>query len=300
MQTLTQPFENLEFLARQVVEGFIVGLHKSPFHGFSVEFAEYRLYNRGDNLKHIDWKVFGRTDKLFTKKYEEETNLRCQLVIDVSTSMQYPQEKEQVSKLNFSLLSAASILSILKKQLDAGGITFFNHEIETHTPCKSNPVHYRHLYTLLENKINYQAPQKNTNTAAVLHQLAEQLHKRSLVVIFSDMLDSMGDLNSLLDALQHLRHNKHEVVLFLVQDKQHEVDFDFPNRPFEFVDMESGERIKLNTNEIQTSYREQMQAYREKLTLHCGQFGIDWVDADIRSGYDQILKTYLLKRNKMM
>lgn len=300
MQTLTQPFENLEFLARQVVEGFIVGLHKSPFHGFSVEFAEYRLYNRGDNLKHIDWKVFGRTDKLFTKKYEEETNLRCQLVIDVSSSMHYPQEKDQVNKLHFSLLSAASILSILKKQLDAGGITFFNHEIETHTPCKSNPVHYRHLYTLLENKINYQAPQKNTNTATVLHQLAEQLHKRSLVVIFSDMLDSMGDLNALLDALQHLRHNKHEVVLFLVQDKHHEVDFEFPNRPFEFVDMESGERIKLNTNEIQASYREQMNAYREKLTLHCGQFGIDWVDADIRQGYDQILKAYLLKRNKMM
>jgi uncharacterized protein (DUF58 family) len=300
MQTLTQPFENLEFLARQVVEGFIVGLHKSPFHGFSVEFAEYRLYNRGDNLKHIDWKVFGRTDKLFTKKYEEETNLRCQLVLDVSSSMLYPQEDQQTNKLQFSLLSAAAILSILKKQLDAGGITFFDNNVLEHTPCKSNPVHYRHLYTLLENKLKYKAPQQQTSTAKVLHQLAEQLHKRSLVVIFSDMLDTLGDLNAMLDALQHLRHNKHEVVMFLVQDKQHEVEFQFPNRPYEFTDLESGEKIKLNSTDIQTSYREQMQAYREKLTLHCGQFGIDWVDADIREGYDQILKAYLLKRNKMM
>lgn len=300
MQTLTQPFENLEFLARQVVEGFIVGLHKSPFHGFSVEFAEYRLYNRGDNLKHIDWKVFGRTDKLFTKKYEEETNLRCQLVIDVSSSMQYPQNDKQHNKLQFALLSAAAILSILKKQLDAGGITFFDNDVVDHTPCKSNPVHYRHLYTLLENKIKYQAQQRTTGTAKVLHQLAEQLHKRSLVVIFSDMLDSMGNLDALLDALQHLRHNKHEVVLFLVQDKQSEVDFQFPNRPYEFTDLETGEKLKLNSTDIQSTYREQMRAYREKLTLHCGQFGIDWVDADIQSGYDQILKAYLLKRNKMM
>ena len=300
MQNLTQPFENLEFLAKQVVEGFIVGLHKSPFHGFSVEFAEYRLYNRGDNLKHIDWKVFGRTDKLFTKKYDEETNLRCQLVIDVSSSMLYPQTENTTNKLQFSLLSAASILSILKKQLDAGGLTFFDQDIVEHTPCKSNPVHYRYLYTLLENKLQFKAQQKQTSTAAVMHQLAEQLHKRSLVVIFSDMLDSLSDIDALLDALQHLRHNKHEVVLFLVQDKQHEVEFQFPNRPFEFVDMESGERIKLNTNDIQAEYTAQMRAYREKLTLHCGRFGIDWVDADIRAGYDQILKAYLLKRNKMM
>ncbi len=296
---LDKQIENIEFLAQQVVEGFIIGLHKSPFHGFSVEFAEHRLYNIGDNLKHIDWKVYGRSDKLFIKKFEEETNLRCQLVIDCSSSMLFPQDSKQANKLQFSCLAAASLITILKKQLDAAGISFFDSSLTLHTPCKSNTVHTKMMMTELEKKLNYQGERQSTNAANVLHQIADTLHKRSLVIIFSDMLDKVSDTDELFDALQHLKYNKHEVILFHVQDGKYEVDFDFENRPYEFVDMESGEKLLMNSTQLKKEYVQQMAAYRSALALKCGQFGIDIVDANTNEGFDKILLSYLIKRNKM-
>ncbi len=291
--------ENLEFLAKQVVEGFIIGLHKSPFHGFSVEFAEHRLYNRGDNLKHIDWKVFGRTDKLFIKKFEEETNLRCQLVIDTSSSMLFPKESDQPNKLQFSCLAAASIITLLKKQLDAVGLSMFDNSLHVHTPCKSNTVHHKMLMNTLEKNLKRDTELQGTQAANVLHQIADNVHKRSLVIIFSDMMDRVSDHSAMFDALQHLKYNKHEVVMFHVQDKQYEVNFEFENRPYEFIDMESGERIKMNSNQLKDTYVEKMKSYREAISLKCSQYGIDWIDANINEGYETILKTYLIKRNKM-
>ncbi|MBL7765017.1 MAG: DUF58 domain-containing protein [Chitinophagaceae bacterium] len=297
---LDAQIENLELLARQVVEGFIIGLHKSPFHGFSVEFAEHRLYNPGDNLKHIDWKVFGRTDKLFIKKFEEETNLRCQILIDTSSSMLFPQDDKRPNKLRFSCLAAASLMTILKKQLDAVGLSLFDASVYLHTACKSNTVHQKMLMTELERLAHKDIQQKSTNAANVLHQIAENIHKRSLVVIFSDMLDRVSESDELFDALQHLKYNKHEVVLFHVQDKKYEVDFDFENRPYEFIDLESGDRIRMNSTQLKTTYVEKMQEYRASLALKCGQFGIDIVDADINEGFDKVLLSYLLKRQKML
>ncbi len=295
-----QQMENIEFLAKQVVEGFIIGLHKSPFHGFSVEFAEHRLYNIGDNLKHIDWKVYGRSDKLFIKKYEEETNLRCQLVIDTSSSMFFPKESAKPNKLQFSALASASILTILKKQLDAAGISLFDESITLHTHRKSNTVHYKMLTTQLENLLKAENHQKSTQAANVLHQIAENIHKRSLVIIFSDMLDRVSDQAELFDALKHLKYNKHEVILFHVQDGKYEVDFDFENRPYEFIDMESGEKLRMNSTQLKQTYVEKMAQYREQLSLKCGQYGIDIIDANINEGYDKVLMSYLIKRNKML
>ncbi|MBK7763828.1 MAG: DUF58 domain-containing protein [Bacteroidetes bacterium] len=296
---LDQQIENIELLAKQVVEGFIIGLHKSPFHGFSVEFAEHRLYNIGDNLKHIDWKVYGRVDKLFIKKYEEETNLRCQLVIDTSSSMLFPIDSGKPNKLQFSCLAAASLAVILKKQLDAVGLSFFDTSLTLHTACKSNTVHQKMLMTELEKKLKHETQSQSTNAANVLHQIADTLHKRSLVVIFSDMLDRISDQDELFDALQHLKYNKHEVILFHVQDGQFEVDFDFENRPYEFVDLETGERLKMNSTQLKEEYIKKMQEYRNSLSLKCGQFGIDIVNANTNEGFDKVLNAYLIKRNKM-
>lgn len=292
-------FDNLELLARQVVEGFIVGLHKSPFHGFSVEFAEHRLYNPGDSVKNLDWKVYARSGRLYTKRYEEETNLRCQIVIDASSSMYYPEGQEN-NKLQFSIQAAAALVYLLKRQRDAFGLSIFSDHVEQHTPTRSTQVHYKLLFSYLEQLL--QEPKRNRKTAAAkcLHEIAENVHKRSLVVIFSDMMDNSGDQEELFNALQHLKYNKHEVILFDVHDKYTELDFDFENRPYEFVDVETGDRIKLQSNQVKEFYVEQIARYRKNLQLRCQQYGIDLVESDISKDFTQILIPYLTKRQRMM
>lgn len=300
-----RPFTQLELIAKQVVEGFITGLHKSPFHGFSVEFAEHRLYNKGESTKHIDWKLYGRTDKLFIKRYEEETNLRCQLIIDDSSSMYFPlpdgKEVKQ-NKITFSVYSAAAMIELLKRQRDAVGLSVFSETVEVHTPAKSSSLHHKMLYHELEKRIQPHDVHIHKKTAAIdaLHEIAEGIHKRSLVMIFSDMMDSKANSDELFSALQHLKHKKHEVILFHVVDKKKEMEFDFDNRPYRFVDMETGEEIKLHPNEIKESYLTQMAEYKKELMLKCGQYKIDFVEADINLGFDQVLMPYLLKRTRMM
>ncbi|MDX1666280.1 MAG: DUF58 domain-containing protein [Saprospiraceae bacterium] len=294
---------NLELLARQVVEGFIIGLHKSPFHGFSVEFAEHRLYNQGESTKDIDWKVFARTDKLFVKRFEEETNLRCQIVIDGSSSMYFPQvdkkKKVYVNKLGFSALAAASLMNLLMKQRDAFGLSLFDKEVHTHTRCKSSTAHYRLMLTYLQRLIDNPERNKTTSASQALHQIADSIHKRSMVMIFSDMFEQEEDSEQLFSALQHLKHNKHEVILFHVVDKSKEIDFEFENRPYLFVDMETGEKIRLQSNQVKEYYVEQMEKYTEQLRIKCLQYKIDFIEADINRGFRQILQSYLVKRNKM-
>jgi uncharacterized protein (DUF58 family) len=300
-----QQFTHLELIAKQVVEGFITGLHKSPFHGFSVEFAEHRIYNKGESTKHIDWKLFGRTDKLFVKRYEEETNLRCQLIIDDSSSMYFPMPDEKTGKQNkitFSAYCAAALIELLKRQRDAVGLSIFSDAVELHTPAKSSSLHHKLLYHELEKLIQPHDVNIHKKTSAIqaLHEIAEAIHKRSLVVIFSDMMDSKANSEELFSALQHLKHNKHEVVLFHVVDKQKEMDFDFDNRPYRFIDMETGEEVKLHPNEIKDTYQTSMSDYKKELMLKCGQYKIDFVEADINEGFDQVLMPYLVKRTRMM
>lgn len=295
--------ENLELLARQVVEGFIIGLHKSPFHGFSVEFAEHRLYNPGESTKNIDWKVFARTDRTYTKKYEEETNMRCQIVIDASSSMYFPEEKGRMTKERFSCLAAAALIELLKRQRDAFGLSVFSENVKQHTQCRSSVTHKNLLYSYLDQLIKVKPAISKTATAKCLHEIADNIHKRSLVIIFSDMLSNMSlkeeENNELFSALQHLRHAKHEVILFHVVDKKKEIDFEFENRPYIFVDMESGEELKLNASQVKEHYVSKMKAFEKELKLRCGQFRIDFVEADVNQDFRQVLMPYLLKRSKM-
>lgn len=296
-------FGNLELLAKQVVEGFIIGLHKSPFHGFSVEFAEHRLYNQGESTRNIDWKVYARTDKLFTKRFEEETNLRCQIVLDASSSMYFPEVSDKspqyLNKIRFSALAAASLMNLLQKQRDAYGLSIFDEDIHVHTRCKTNTAHYRLMLTHLDQMVHQSAEQKPTAAAKALHQIAESIHKRSLVVIFSDMFESSEDIDHLFSALQHLKHNKHEVILFHVVDKSKELDFNYENRPYLFVDLETGDKVRLQPNQVKSFYVEQIGKFIEQLKYKCLQYRIDFVEADINKGFHQILQAYLVKRNRM-
>lgn len=290
-------YGNIEFLAKQLVEGFITGLHKSPFHGFSVEFAEHRLYNTGESTRHIDWKVYAKTNKLFVKRYEEETNLRCHLLIDSSSSMYYPEHNH--GKITFSVLAAAALATLLQRQKDAVSLCVFSDTIEKQTPVKSTPSHV-HKIMLDLNELLLQAPQqKKTAVAEVLHEIARKIQKRSLVVIFSDMFENSEHEEALFPALQHLRHNLHEVLLFHITDRKTELAFEFEDRPYEFIDVESGDRIKVQPNQVRSYYRERMEKYYTDLKLKCGQYKIDFVEADISQGLESILMTYLVKRAKM-
>jgi uncharacterized protein (DUF58 family) len=290
---------NLELLAKQVVEGFIIGLHKSPFHGFSVEFAEHRLYNQGESTKNIDWKVFARTDKMFTKRFEEETNLRCQLVVDVSSSMYFPEGGKNGNKLQYASLAAAALMNLLMRQRDAFGLTLFDSEVNTHTKCKSSTTHYRLLLSYLDQLLAKPERNRTTATANALHQVADSIHKRSLVIIFTDMFGQGEQLDELFSAMLHLKHNKHEVVLFHVVDKAKELDFEFENRPYIFIDMETGERVRLQSNQVKDHYQKQVGQFMAQLRMKCLQYHIDFVEADIKGGYKTVLQSYLLKRAKM-
>jgi uncharacterized protein (DUF58 family) len=289
---------NLELLAKQLVEGFITGLHKSPYHGFSVEFAEHRLYNTGESTKDIDWKVFARTDKLFSKRYEEETNLRCTILIDNSSSMYYP--KENFGKMTFSLMAAAAIAFLLQKQRDAVGITTFSDTIEHQTLVKSTHSHLHKLLVLLNTVLqSTEIEKKKTAIPEVLHQIANKIHKRSLVIIFSDMFDNREQVKELINGLQHLKYNNHEVLLFHVTDKKTEFDFDFEERPYNFIDLETREELKFHPSQIKDIYVKRINEYFQDLSIKCGQLKIDFIPADINEDFDKILSAYLIKRSKM-
>jgi uncharacterized protein (DUF58 family) len=298
-----QEFDNLELIAREVVEGFITGLHRSPFHGFSVEFAEHRLYNQGESTRPVDWKLYARTDKLFVKQYEEETNLRCQLVIDTSSSMLFPYGKGNdrlMSKLAFSVYTAAALIHLLRRQRDASGLTLFSGEVEFHSQPRLAPVHAELMMSRLSELLQpgYVPLNKTTRTPEVLHQVAENIHKRSLVVLFSDMLtrEEEGDVFS---ALQHLRYNKHEVLLFHVTDHQQEREFRYANRPHRFIDLETGESVRVNPGEIRETYVNRVNSYFGELKNKCGQYQIELVEADIHAGFREVLLAYLVKRKKL-
>ncbi|MFN4084092.1 MAG: DUF58 domain-containing protein [Bacteroidia bacterium] len=288
---------NIELLANQVVEGFITGLHKSPYHGFSVEFAEHRQYNTGESTRYIDWKLYAKTDKLFVKRFDEETNLRCQLILDVSKSMYVPAEG--LSKIKFSAVAIASIAVLLKKQRDAAGITLIDDEIVFNSMPKLSTLNQKHIFeqltkALTDNKLDY----KKGNLSKNLHLLADKIHKRSMVIIFSDCFED--NIDELINALYHLKYNKHDVVLFHVMDKQLEDDFDLPNRPLLLVDSETGNKIKIHTNAVKEQYLFNMRAFKKSLKLKCAQYKIDYIEAVVGNNFDSILYKFYVKRGKLM
>ena len=295
--------KNLELLAHQVVEGFITGLHKSPFHGFSVEFAEHRLYNKGESTRHIDWKLYAKTDKLFVKRFEEETNLRCHIIIDNSGSMHYPIIKnptiKNLNKIGFSVMAAAVLLEILKRQRDAYGLSIYSDKNEYYAPAKGSERHRRMLLENLQKTLTNRS-QTKTKTYTALHEIADKIHRRSLIFVFTDMFQADKDEDKLFEALRHLKYNKHEVVLFHTFDGKHELNFDFDNTPKRFIDIETGDHINLYADSIKDNYKAAIEGYFDRLKMKCMQYKIDYVGVDINEGFDQILTTYLISRKRFL
>ena len=295
-------FKNLELLAHQVVEGFISGLHKSPFHGFSAEFAEHRLYNQGESTKHIDWKLYAKTDRLYTKRYEEETNLRCHLIIDNSSSMHYPLFKNfninQLNKISFSALAAAAIMNLLKRQRDAVGLSIYSDHYDYYSNEKGSERHHQMLLAKLNETLVNNRDQIITKTYTYLHEIAEKIKRRSLVFLFTDMFQSDQEEEKLFEALQHLKYNKHEVILFHTYDKEKEIEFDFNNRPKRFVDLETGEHLNLYADNVRQDYKEAVQKYFNELKIKCGQYRIKYLPVNINEDFSAILTSYLVERQK--
>jgi uncharacterized protein (DUF58 family) len=292
-------FKHLELLANQVVEGFISGMHKSPFHGFSAEFAEHKIYNSGESTKHIDWKLFAKTDRLYTKRFEEETNLRCHLIIDNSSSMHFPKLKSDQpfyeNKIGFSVLASAVLMNLLKKQRDAVGLSVFSDKYEYYAPEKGSDRHHRMLLNQLENLLENSKTPKNTDTITYLHLIAEKMHRRSMIVLFTDMFQD-GNQEQLFNALQHLKHNKHKVVVFHVIDEKTELNFNFDNTPRKFIDVESGEIINLYSENIKEEYEKNVSEYFKKLSLTCAQNKIKYVPVNVGANFEKILTTYLVEK----
>jgi uncharacterized protein (DUF58 family) len=300
---LVSGFKHLELLANQVVEGFISGMHKSPFHGFSAEFAEHKIYNSGESTKHIDWKLYAKTDRLYSKKYEEETNLRCHLIIDNSSSMHYPKLKKDEpfyhNKIGFSVLASAVLMNLLKKQRDAVGLSIYSDIYEYYAPEKGSDRHHRMILNKLENLLEKPNETKSTDTVTFLHQIAEKIHRRSMIVLFSDMFhpDASGGKNeALFNALQHLKHNKHKVVVFHVIDKKTEINFNFDNAPRKFIDVETGEEINIFADTIKVAYEDKVNDYFKSLAMTCAQNKIKYVPVAVEDSFETILTTYLVEK----
>jgi uncharacterized protein (DUF58 family) len=280
---------SLELKARLVVEGFMVGLHKSPYHGFSVEFSEHRAYMQGDNLKDVDWKVFGKTEKYFIKQYEEETNLRSYIFLDTSNSMAFSSENN-ISKLDYSLTLAAALSYMMIHQQDAVGLTLYSDKINKFLPPKSSRAY---LQEILKSLANAQ-PSEKTNTAQSLNETAEKIKGRGLVIVISDFFD---ELSSVLNAIRHFRYKKNEVIVFQVLDPI-ERSFSF-GRDAIFKDMETADELTTQPYQIQKSYREAMEEFTNKIKAECLNTNIDYNLIDTSEPYDKALLRYVQKRSKL-
>lgn len=294
-------FKHLELLANQIVEGFISGMHKSPFHGFSAEFAEHKIYNSGESTKHIDWKLFAKTDRLYTKRYEEETNMRCHLIIDNSSSMHYPVlTSNQVfyeNKIGFSVLASAVLMNLLKKQRDAVGLSIYSNEYEYYAPEKGSERHHRMLLDKLENVLQNEKKLKSTDTITYLHQIAEKLHRRSMVILFTDMFLNSNE-KELFNALQHLKHNKHKVIVFHVYDEKSELQLEYDGSPRKFIDLETGESINLYTNQAKEYYEKAVNSFFKEIENNCMQYKIQYIPVSVGKNFQKIMTTYLVEKQK--
>ncbi|SMG27767.1 Protein of unknown function DUF58 [Marivirga sericea] len=288
---------SLDLLAKQLVEGFITGMHKSPFHGFSVEFAEHRLYNSGESTRHIDWKVYAKTDRLYTKRYDEETNLRAYILLDNSSSMYYPSQNN--GKIRFSVLAASTLAYLLQRQRDAVGLISFSDQIDVFTEAKSTRAHLQNIFVHLQKILKQNQQQKSTELSRSLHIVAEKIHKRSLVIIFSDLMTRPEQLEEFFKAIQHIKHRKHEVLFFQVNEPLTELDFELEDRPYLIEDLESGQKMKLNPSQIKETYHKKVDDYYKQIALKCHQYKVDLTKININDNIQKVLAEFLIKRNKM-
>lgn len=279
---------NMSLRARLVVEGYIIGQHKSPFHGFSVEFAEHRTYGPGDEIRHVDWKLYGKTDRYFVKQYEEETNLRSYILLDTSRSMEYKSNK--ISKLDYGNYLAAALAYLMINQQDGVGLTLFDNKIQKFIPSRSRPSHINAILTQLDTI----SSGKDTNVGIVLHEMAERIKKRGLIILISDLFD---ETENIMKGLKHFRHNNQEIIVFHIMDRK-ELDFNFTNRT-KFKDMETDEQITTEPWKIRKIYQEAIQSYQNELRLRCREQKIDYVPLLTNQNLDLALNEYLKKRQRL-
>ena len=280
--------KNLELVARLVVEGYLTGKHRSPFHGFSVEFSQHRPYMPGDNLRFIDWKVFGRTDRYYIKQFEEETNLRCHILLDVSKSMQYTSDK--ITKAQYASYLTAGLTYLMLQQRDSTGLVLFDDAIQSIIPARSVISHLNVILQAID-KVEYGS---DTNISAALHKVAEQIRKRGLIILISDLLD---DPLAILNGLKHFRHNKHEILVFHIIDPK-ELEFDFSGDVL-FEDLESRDKLKTQPRYIQEIYKKKFGEYLDYLKVNFSNNRIDYQQLFTSTPYDKALTEYLLKRKRM-
>lgn len=292
--------KGLDFLSREVVTGFLTGLHKSPLHGFSVEFAEHRSYNPGDSIRHIDWKLYGKTDKLYIKRYEEETNLRCFFALDASSSMYFPYKENQINKLAFSVYSIASLIELMKRQRDAFGLVTYNTEVDVFTEAKLSELHLKRIYGDLESLLQPKDQGKKTDNFNVFHQLAEVLPDRAVAIIFTDMMDAIENPEQFIEALQHLRHTGREVIIFQVFESNQELELNYSNKLYLFQDSETGEKIRLNPSQLKKVYKETFTKQLKELKDEIFNLGADIVQVNINEEIEKVLLGYLIKRQKIL
>lgn len=293
--------DSMELRARLIVEGFITGLHKSPYHGFSVEFAEHRPYNAGDELRHVDWKAYGKSDRFYVKQYEEETNLRHYVVLDTSASMRY-QGEAPVSKLHYGATLAAALHYLMARQRDATGLIGFDERVHTLVPPKSTGGHLRGLLATLDGLANGPPPKsgaRSTAVAGALHEVAERIHRRALVVVISDLFENVAAHEELTKALRHLRYRGHEVLVFHVLDAATERRFQFADVPYVFRDLETGEEVTLQPAQLRESYTEAVAAFTEAFRRRCREMAVDFIEMDTAQPYSEALLAYLNKRRRL-
>ena len=280
--------DSISMKAKMVVEGYIIGQHRSPYHGFSVEFVEHRSYESGDEVRHIDWKLYGKTNRLYVKRYEEETNLRAHLILDTSKSMTYTSGG--VSKLEYGSYLLAALSYLMISQQDAAGVVLFDESIRSFVPPKSTPSH---LNTLL-NVLDVKSPGVDTKIEPVLHEMAERIKKRGLVIIISDLFD---EPKNIMNGLKHFRHSKQEVILFHILDRN-ELEFDFNTRT-KFIDMESGEEITTDPWHVQNDYKNLIKGLQDYYKSQCRLNLIDYVPLFTDDSLDKGLSEYFNKRQRL-
>ena len=281
--------KNLSLVARGVVEGFITGLHSSPYKGFSVEFAEHRKYSPGDNTRHLDWRILGRTDRLYIKQYEEETNLRAQILLDTSASMAYG-EPPGITKLQYASYLTAVLAYLMMRQQDAVGMTSFDTEVRLDMPARSSPRHFDEMMSHLEAI----EPGRTTNLGATLHRLADRFKRRCLIILISDLYD---DPEAVDRALHHFRAKRHEVIVFHVLDRA-EIEFPFRDTA-SFIDMETGERIQVDPAYVRDDYRRQLEEFIARYRRICADCQFDYVLTDTSVPFDYMLSRYLERRTRL-
>ncbi len=279
---------SMDIRARMVVEGFMTGLHKSPYHGFSVEFAEHRQYMPGDEIKHVDWKVYGKTNRFYVKQFEEETNLKSYILMDASASMGY--SSTGITKFQYASYLAGAFAYLMIRQRDAVGLVIFDNKIRRYLPPRSVSTYLTQIFKELDTTES----QSQTDVAMALHQMAERIKRRGLIILFSDLMD---DPHKVIQSLKHFRHKKHEVIVFHILDPM-EISFEFKQDAV-FKDLETGEELNTQAWHIMSDYQAKIKSFVKQYKKTCREHNIDYVPLNTRDPYDRALFEYLLKRKRL-